>query len=112
MEDLFQALTVCGADSHIDLSSNGLTSLRLPALPSLHVLQLEHNQLQALSDNFLEGCASLVRLDLSHNELAALPVSLARLPALQRLIASNNQLSEVPHGLGALRNLRELDLRC
>lgn len=99
------------ACSHLDLSSNGISSLPVCSLPALRTLQLEHNQLQALPDSWA-GFGALVRLDVSHNDLAELPASLARLPALQRLIASNNRLLEVPVDLGLMRTLKELDIRC
>eukprot|EP00884_Botryococcus_braunii_P015697 jgi/Botrbrau1/2810/Bobra.0125s0021.1 len=57
------------------------------------------------------NCKSLVRLDLSTNNLHSLPRSLSRLKKLQRLCCANNMLRRVPSSLGQIRGLKEFDLR-
>jgi hypothetical protein len=70
------------------------------------------NHAQSLPEAlFAAGGAPLLRLDVSHNALRALPPQLGELRGLQRLVASGNALSSVPHELGGLHALKELDLR-
>lgn len=54
--------------------------------------------------------SSLVRLDLSSNELTSLPKDIARLGKLEHLWLNDNPLAAVPAELARCRRLRFLDL--
>ena len=43
---------------------------------------------------------------------ACLQESLAKLPKLQRLVATNNQLRTLPIAFGHMRHIKELNLGC
>ena len=49
-------------------------------------------------------------LDLTHNQLTALPVEIGQLTGLESLILSNNELTALPAEIGQLANLQSLDL--
>jgi len=102
--------------NNLDLSGGLLGEL--PQLPPpeafAHVQSLNLNGVrvstQAL-DGFLANFRSLRRLDLAHNNLAALPSGLAELRALEHLDLSHNQLTlthatqQQLNGLGSLQEL-------
>nr|XP_061819726.1 leucine-rich repeat serine/threonine-protein kinase 1 isoform X2 [Nerophis lumbriciformis] len=116
--------------THLDLSSNGLTSLPsvLPwGLVSLQNLNLSNNLLKALpqadtsqqiicSSLVIDGDSSRLRqVNLSQNQLSTLPESLLHLTHIQKLSAAKNQLVslfDVPDSTNwiGLRKLEELDV--
>ena len=75
-------------------------------------LDVSHNALTALPDNIdeLPLLGSLQSVDLLENRLATLPPRLFRLPALTRLNVAGNALVSVPPDLCMAANLQELDL--
>ncbi|MDJ0535953.1 MAG: leucine-rich repeat domain-containing protein [Xenococcaceae cyanobacterium MO_207.B15] len=83
----------------------------IPWLQSLKELELNlsNNQLSALPEAITK-LSNLTRLDLSNNQLSALPKSVIKLSNLTRLDLSNNQLSFLPESLGNFSNLTRLDL--
>ena len=52
-----------------------------------------------------------LHLNLSHMH-ACLQETLAKLPKLQRLVATNNQLRTLPIAFGHMRHIKELNLGC
>ena len=105
--------------SHLNLSDNQLTGLPagLVQLSQLDSLDLSHNQLSDLSDLAaeLEQVAKLprwlIRLDLSDNQLTAVPPVLVQLNALEVLHLSHNQLTDQSLTLDHLKhNLTHLTL--
>lgn len=107
--------------THVDLSSNALTSLpsMVPwGLVQLQTLDLSDNQLRDLPPTHSSQeiiCTSLRELDVSQNQLSALPCSLLHLVQLQRLRAAKNQLTDLFHDPAAtnwigLRKLQSLDV--
>ncbi|XP_045102556.1 leucine-rich repeat-containing protein 40-like isoform X1 [Portunus trituberculatus] len=72
-------------------------------------LYLSSNQLSTLSPE-ISNLSALQILDLSDNNLTALPSTLGELISLQRLNLSHNQLQELPVGVFALQDLRSLQL--
>ncbi|KAM9312411.1 leucine-rich repeat and calponin homology domain-containing protein 4 [Gastrophryne carolinensis] len=95
-----------------DLSRNRFSELpaELCQLVSLEVLNLYHNCLRSLPP-CVSNLQSLTHLNISRNLIASLPPYLCRLP-LTVLIASNNKLNTIPEEVGAMTNLRQLDLSC
>uniref|UniRef100_A0A8B9PHR3 Uncharacterized protein n=1 Tax=Apteryx owenii TaxID=8824 RepID=A0A8B9PHR3_APTOW len=69
-------------------------------------LNLYHNCLRSIPPA-IANLQALTYLNLSRNQLAALPACLCRLP-LKVLIASNNKLPLLPDAIGALSALRQL----
>jgi leucine-rich repeat protein SHOC2 len=82
----------------------------LSGLKSLEVLDLSENQLTAMPITELECLVSLKRLILSHNQLKGLACSIHHLKALELLVVSHNQLASVPPALGGMPALARLDL--
>ena len=61
------------------------------------------------SEKFWE-VTDLTKMDVSHNEIAALDERFAQLGALNVLIARNNRIATVHPAFGELGNLQSLDL--
>ncbi|KAL1496877.1 hypothetical protein AB1Y20_014459 [Prymnesium parvum] len=94
---------------HATLNDNLLPRLRL-ASPALQSLQVAKNRLASLE---LEGCVALRELAASHNLLAELPPSLARLPALATLDVGANRIRAFPAAVvRACVSLTRLDASC
>ena len=72
-------------------------------------LDLSHNQLSAVPPEWGQ-LQNLTALDLSHNQLSAVPPEWGQLQNLTALDLSHNQLSAVPPEWGQLQNLTALDL--
>ncbi|CAN6449301.1 unnamed protein product [Victoria cruziana] len=75
---------------------------------SLVVLDLSSNQLEAVPDS-LAGLQNLQELYLSSNLLLALPESIGLLLRLKILDVSGNRLKALPDGISSCRSLIELD---
>nr|XP_056719561.1 leucine-rich repeat and calponin homology domain-containing protein 4 [Euleptes europaea] len=93
-----------------DLSRNRFAEVPEAAcrLMALEGLSLYHNCLRSLPPA-IANLQALTYLNISRNQLTSLPACLCRLP-LKVLIASNNKLANLPDDIGALRNLRQLDV--
>ncbi|EGD81813.1 hypothetical protein PTSG_11887 [Salpingoeca rosetta] len=90
----------------LDAGRNRIATLdSLGSLPSLHILNLEHNLLTTAAG--LEGCRALRKLDLSHNAISSLR-DIGHLPHLQELRVANNRLSSLD-GVESLSSLHVLD---
>lgn len=96
------------------LNVTGVAVLRLPELPEQvdfrHVseLTLINLQLSQLPSNFLHNFRSLRRLNLSGNQLTALPTNLAVLTELRALQLNNNLIQMTQADVSTLGNLRQL----
>jgi hypothetical protein len=78
------------------------------ALQHLNVLNLSHNQLRALPEDMM-CLPSLKCLDVSHNRLVKLPATTSNLVNLHTLIVNNNHLTTFPGAIGRLQsNLTQL----
>ncbi|KAG0229515.1 Leucine-rich repeat serine/threonine-protein kinase 1 [Actinomortierella wolfii] len=88
-----------------------LTKLQSPLL-HLTELDLSRNRLASLPDDLTSLVPSLQYLNLSHNQLPEIPLSLCHLTNLQVLIVSHNRLSgPIPHQIFArLTQLKTLKL--
>lgn len=83
-------------------------ALVLERAPALERLDLSHNDLRALPDSAF-ALARLTHLDASHNRLTALPEHVAQLQALEVLDLRANRLERLPErALEALPMLREV----
>nr|XP_055191640.1 leucine-rich repeat and calponin homology domain-containing protein 1 isoform X3 [Nyctereutes procyonoides] len=77
---------------------------------SLEILNLYHNCIRVIPETII-NLQMLTYLNLSRNQLSALPACLCGLP-LKVLIASNNKLGSLPEEIGQLKQLMELDVSC
>ncbi|MBN3272366.1 LRCH1 protein, partial [Polyodon spathula] len=95
-----------------DLSKNRLTEVPVEVchFVSLEILNLYHNCVKVIPDAIV-SLHMLTYLNLSRNQLSALPACLCGLP-LKVLIASNNKLGALPEEIGQLKQLMELDISC
>ncbi|KAM5288045.1 leucine-rich repeat and calponin homology domain-containing protein 1 [Ctenodactylus gundi] len=95
-----------------DLSKNRLVEVpvELCQFVSLEILNLYHNCIRVIPEAII-NLQMLTYLNLSRNQLSALPACLCGLP-LKVLIASNNKLGSLPEEIGQLKQLMELDVSC
>ncbi|XP_062312444.1 leucine-rich repeat and calponin homology domain-containing protein 1 isoform X2 [Osmerus eperlanus] len=95
-----------------DLSRNRLADAPLEVchFVALETLNLYHNCIKTIPDTII-SLQSLTSLNLSRNQLGALPACVCGLP-LRVLNASNNKLVCLPEAVGQLRSLMELDVSC
>ncbi len=92
------------------LSRNGLHKFEIQgAFSSLDTLDLAHNQLAALPDDW-SVTPFLRHLYLSNNQLTHLPSTLSQCSWLKTLQLARNKLSSSPNYFMALQRLEELDL--
>ncbi|KAM3820865.1 leucine-rich repeat and calponin homology domain-containing protein 4 isoform 4-T4 [Vipera latastei] len=93
-----------------DLSRNRFAEVPEDAchLMSLEGLSLYHNCLRSLPPA-IANLQALTYLNVSRNQISALPACLCRLP-LKVLIANNNKLAALPEDIGSLSSLRQLDV--
>lgn len=96
------------------LVNNSLTEFpALGNLPKLRLLNLNHNNLQRIPNNALDGISKLNQLRLEGNRFSALPSSIFNSvsKALELLDLSSNSFTEIPvEALSAVKNLKYLDL--
>lgn len=90
-----------------------LTSDKLPVsfftLPSLIELNFSKNQLSSIEG--VENLKTLMRLDLSENQLLELTSNIEQLENLESLNLRDNNLSDLPSGLGNLKKLKRLMIK-
>ncbi|KAF5398416.1 Leucine-rich repeat-containing protein 40 [Paragonimus heterotremus] len=93
----------------VNAAYNRLTSVPdVAGLSALKELCLGDNRIAAISLSVFQGC-SLTTLDLAHNGLSHLPEGLSVvLPNLVRLDVSANELTALPTELGIMRSLQVL----
>lgn len=102
--------------SHLDASSNRIKVLTDRGFGRLHrlaILNLRHNLIVRAEETSLAGLGELARLDLSNNQLVALPARFfqAVKTTLAELYLQNNSISVIPPGLfSGLAQVTVLDL--
>ena len=80
---------------YLELSRNGIDILHKEVFKNLHQLRflnLSHNQIQHLNDEF-ENLTSLQHVDISHNALTRMPIRL--LSVLERNMRKNNSIKGI-----------------
>ena len=103
--------------TELNLDGNTLSSLSdvtITRLSSLRILSARYNQLTSNAFGSLRAInfaclGSLASVDLSHNELDAVPSILLGFSSLQVISLRHNRLTALPD-FTPLRNLRNLDL--
>ncbi|CAH1130497.1 unnamed protein product [Ceutorhynchus assimilis] len=95
-----------------DLSKNRFSELpeEISDFHFLERLQCYHNAIRFIPDS-ISSLQCLSFLDLSRNQLTALPREICLLP-IQILLVSNNRLSSLPDDLYKMSHLTELDASC
>ncbi|MDY0134280.1 MAG: GNAT family N-acetyltransferase [Atribacterota bacterium] len=94
----------------LNLSSNRLDSLAfLEHFKELRVIDLSHNNIEKI-DLSLEPNNQLRTLNLSHNFLRDIAALFESVPHLERLVFSTNFLQSIPESIGCMRALEELDI--
>lgn len=85
----------------------------LPELPnSLKQLKINANFLSHVPRHIMSSqLTRLEKLDLSHNQLASIPVDIANLKQLTELNLDDNVIVSIPQTAGSLTNLKVLSLR-
>ncbi|GAB5591002.1 hypothetical protein Unana1_05902 [Umbelopsis nana] len=76
----------------------------------LEELDMSHNQLKSLPEDFSHGQNHLIHLNLSDNQLETLPRSIGLFKGLKSLNVSKNHLTSLPIDLVNLHNLDILDV--
>lgn len=83
-----------------------------PLPPSLKQLTLDTNQLSTIPRPVLSSkLVKLEKLDLSSNNLAAIPSEIANLVSLSELKVDNNCIVSLPEQIGQLKKLKVLSLK-
>ena len=98
------------AESRIPPTGNCDPLSELP--PSIKVVNISSNHLSSVPRALCSASlASLERIDLSANSIAAIPVELTLLPNLVDLNLDKNMLVSLPNEIGRLKKLKALSLR-
>mmetsp|Transcript_31940 Transcript_31940/g.49005 ORF Transcript_31940/g.49005 Transcript_31940/m.49005 type:complete len:294 (+) Transcript_31940:104-985(+) len=92
---------------------NKKTTTILPELPpSLKQLKLDRNHLSSIPRQLVSvKLRKLEKMDLSGNNLAAIPVEISNLIALTELNLDNNSVVSLPDSIGSLTKLKVLSLK-
>ena len=105
------------AISQVDVSSNSLGSLPIALFQLKHLTQLDASrnrltELPMLPEEAGRGwtCPKLSNLDISSNQISALPDCLFRLRELKEINANNNQITHVPPSVWTAAKLSKLYL--
>lgn len=78
---------------------------------SVTAIDFEGHNLTQIPDWVFEKTKNVTKLDLSRNNLTALPHTLSQLRDLEVLLAPQNQISVIDPAISQLTALKELDLR-
>ncbi len=76
--------------------------------PNLKYLELQNNQISGSIPWYLGNFTALEYLNLSDNQIEALPAEMGNLNQLERLDINNNLLTTLPGGLAIILNLKHL----
>ena len=95
--------------NYIDLSHNQLSALpeNFGLLFHLKMLLLQYNKLTSLPDSFT-SLVKLEKLDLSYNRIKTLPHDFTKMESLCKLNVSKNRLKILPASLGGVKTLKVL----
>lgn len=80
-------------------------------LEHLHTLHVDGQKLTYVPEN-LSIIPNLSKLDLSHNKLNPIPLSLFQFYKLETLYIDNNELTDIPDEITQLTRLTHLDISC
>lgn len=98
----------------LHLAGCNVTHVTRLETPFLRYLNISHNDISTLSDTAFERTSLLETLDLSHNQLDAMPTAWPMLTSLQTLNVSYNPIASISQtdltGLDSLRHLSMHDL--
>lgn len=79
----------------LDISYCNLNNVNTSSLSSVQMLNLSHNAIESISENFLNSLDSARIIDLSHNKISSLPEDLILLGRhLEQLFLGNNPIKE------------------
>ncbi|HSW76571.1 MAG TPA: leucine-rich repeat domain-containing protein [Candidatus Saccharimonadales bacterium] len=106
----FQLIKQCYLLEQLRIKLPILAINSIKKLYTLQQLDLSNNQLSALPPPEIGQLRALQVLSLSYNQLSALPPEIGQLRALQILYLNHNQLSALPPEMGQLSALQKLYL--
>jgi Leucine-rich repeat (LRR) protein len=95
--------------AHNNLRDSGLPS-ELFTLRGLHTLDMSYNNLSKIPEELLKS-KNLIVLDLSHNKISSIPGALfIQLTGVEYLDLSHNELQSLPPQLRRMEHLKQLNL--
>ena len=97
------------------LKANGNCFKTMPSLEGfrgLDTISLMNNQIIHLNDMKLASLHRLKHLNLSRNEMEAIPEEICDLPLLVSLDLGRNKIATLPKEMSGMRSLKTLDLQC
>lgn len=107
--DILNTTNTAGKKSWVSLSDNDFEAISTPKLTNLEVLtnivslNLSNNSISHISPDFFQKLSSgLLFLDLSHNELPAVPEGISSLKSLKELNLSFNLIESIPFWVSTL----------
>jgi Leucine-rich repeat (LRR) protein len=95
----------------LTLQNKGITTIPagIKELTAMQILRLDSNSIAALPPE-IGACTSLVRMQISYNQLTTLPAGISNMHSLQSLILSHNTISSLPSSLWTMTSLGDLRL--
>ena len=108
IDSLPPLLAHCTGLVSIDLSHNAFTAIDLTKYEKLARIDISHNKLEHLSEDFMtaDSLKNIRILNLTGNRIASIPPVLTKMTGLQELYLGYNKLSAVGRELNGLKQLR------
>lgn len=110
LQDWPQETIILSAIHHVKAHGNLFKSVpSFAAFRGLETVDLSRSNIETIEDMEVSQLFNLKVLNLSRNNLRALPKEISRLVSLERLLVDRNQLQTFPENMGNMRSLKILD---